>query len=494
MEENIDQSRWLIGSSEMAERIHAHDWAATPLGPVTGWSSRLKLMVEQVLANPLVSSLVCGPENLLIYNDAAARLYGSRHPAALGQPLPQIFPEGWVTVAKFYERVFAGESVQVIAQPLDTRGEATLATDIFDAVLTPVREDDGRVAYVHMVGSRVRAEVMLRESEERFRALTQGLPQLVWAADEGGLWTWASDQWANYTGQSQADNHQLGWLDALHPEDRARALQGWKEAHRTRRLDVEYRVRRALDGSYRWHQTRALPLKTGSGFGHRESRVLEWLGTSIDVEDLKQLQAQQAMLLGELEHRSRNLLALVRSISERSFEQSSGCNEFEVRLAVISRVQCFLSQGLGRPLQLSELLQAELRMHVLIPAKNITVRGPQVELPNDKASSIALAIHELMTNAVKHGALSQKDGRLTITWWVEQTENEPECLHLDWVEIGVTMADTGALKRNGFGRELIEHALSYQLQARTRLEFASNGVRCRIVIPLIPVSLSRRNQ
>lgn len=199
MEENIDQSRWLIGSSEMAERIHAHDWAATPLGPVTGWSSRLKLMVEQVLANPLVSSLVCGPENLLIYNDAAARLYGSRHPAALGQPLPQIFPEGWVTVAKFYERVFAGESVQVIAQPLDTRGEATLATDIFDAVLTPVREDDGRVAYVHMVGSRVRAEVMLRESEERFRALTQGLPQLVWAADEGGLWTWASDQWADYT-------------------------------------------------------------------------------------------------------------------------------------------------------------------------------------------------------------------------------------------------------------------------------------------------------
>ncbi|MBW4976607.1 hypothetical protein KZZ08_23690, partial [Roseovarius mucosus] len=83
-----------------------------PLGPSARWPERLKVMVEQVLASPLVASLVCGPERLLIYNDAAARLYGARHPEGLGRPLARTFPEGWGTVAAFYARAFAGEAVQ----------------------------------------------------------------------------------------------------------------------------------------------------------------------------------------------------------------------------------------------------------------------------------------------------------------------------------------------------------------------------------------------
>lgn len=127
-------------------------------------------MVEQVLASPLVSSLVCGPERLLIYNNAAAKFYGARHPAALGHSLPETFPEGWTTVAPFYERAFAGNTAQVAGPPLDTRGEGE-AMDVFDAMLTPVRETDGHVAYVHMIGfeigARVRGEAALRTSEAR---------------------------------------------------------------------------------------------------------------------------------------------------------------------------------------------------------------------------------------------------------------------------------------------------------------------------------------
>ncbi|GEP07362.1 GAF domain-containing protein [Methylobacterium oxalidis] len=158
----------------MAGRIRAHDWAATSLGASEAWSDRLKLMVEQVLASPLVSTLVCGPGRVLIYNDAAARLYGDRHPAALGRPIPKTFPEGWATVAPLYERAFAGETISVARQPLDTRGEGDPAADAFDATLTPVRES-GAVAHVHMIGTevgeRLRAETALRESEERQRFL-----------------------------------------------------------------------------------------------------------------------------------------------------------------------------------------------------------------------------------------------------------------------------------------------------------------------------------
>ena len=177
----------------MAARIREYEWAATPLGPVSGWSDRLKIMVEQVLASPHVASLVCGPERLLIYNDAAARLYGDRHPAALGRPLPDTFPEGWATVDCFYERAFAGETVQVAGQPLDTRGEGGL-TDIFDALLTPARENDGHIAYVVMsgteIGARIRAERRFRETEERYRslfnAIDEGLAIVEMIYDDAG--------------------------------------------------------------------------------------------------------------------------------------------------------------------------------------------------------------------------------------------------------------------------------------------------------------------
>ncbi|WP_160939386.1 PAS domain S-box protein [Teichococcus coralli] len=165
----------------MAGRVRAHDWAATPLGPAKEWSSRFKLMVETVLISPHIASLACGPEQILIYNDAAARLYGARRSLALGRPLSETFPEGWATVAPLYARAFAGEVVQVAAQPLDTRGEGK-AADAFEATLMPMRDDTGAVIAVHMigqeVGARLRAEAALRDSEARLAADLVGMQRL----------------------------------------------------------------------------------------------------------------------------------------------------------------------------------------------------------------------------------------------------------------------------------------------------------------------------
>ena len=154
---------WPRGDDAMAARIRAFDWGATPLGAITTWSERLKIMVEQTLASTQVSSLVCGPKRILIYNAAAAALYGIRHPAALGRPLPETFPEGWATVAPHYARAFAGEAVEVKGQHLDTRGEGA-ARDVFDALLMPVRETDGHIAYVHMIGSEISEQPRNRQS------------------------------------------------------------------------------------------------------------------------------------------------------------------------------------------------------------------------------------------------------------------------------------------------------------------------------------------
>jgi two-component sensor histidine kinase len=105
-----------------------------------------------------------------------------------------------------------------------------------------------------------------------------------------------------------------------------------------------------------------------------------------------------------------------------------------------------------------------------------------VELPTAAAQAIGLAIHELATNAVKYGALAQPDGKLHITWSVISDGAEPQ-VNLEWRESGVEMPATRS-QRKGYGSELIERALPYQLNAKTKFEFAADGIRCAIIVPI----------
>lgn len=281
-------TQWPRGDGEMSSRIRDLDWATSSLGDIARWSDRLRVMVELILASPLVSSLVCGPERVLIYNDAAAKLYGDRHPAALGRSLPETFPEGWATVAPFYERAFTGETVQVAGQPLDTRGEGD-ATDVFDALLTPVHGTDGRVAFVHMmgteIGARAREEAVLRESEARQSLLIGSWAQAVWETDAEGVVVADSPSWRAYTGLTLEGWLGYGWLDAIHPDERGDAERQWREAIAARGLvNAEFRLR-APDGGWRWTNIRAAPVRNARG------EIEKWAGMNIDIEDRKRSEA-----------------------------------------------------------------------------------------------------------------------------------------------------------------------------------------------------------
>src|SRR3954447_19772977 len=126
------------------------------------------------------------------------------------------------------------------------------------------------------------AEERLRESEQRWRGLTEALPQLVWSATPDGACDYFSTQWTEHTGVPEPDLLGWRWLATLHPDDREPTRRLWTDSVAGRGpYDVEYRVRRS-DGVYRWFKTRGTPIRDSAG------RVVKWFGTCTDISDLRQ--------------------------------------------------------------------------------------------------------------------------------------------------------------------------------------------------------------
>jgi two-component sensor histidine kinase len=193
--------------------------------------------------------------------------------------------------------------------------------------------------------------------------------------------------------------------------------------------------------------------------------------------------------MAELQHRTRNLLSVVQSIANQTIRSSSSLETFGIqfgnRLRALSRVQSLLARVEDQTIDLHALVTSELVAHSggEIEPEKITVTGPGVALPPSAAQALGLALHELATNAVKYGALAQAKGKLVVAWELNAGYRTSE-LAMEWRESGISMPADGSQKRRGYGSELIERALPYQLGAKTSFDFGSDGVRCAIVVPV----------
>ncbi len=191
--------------------------------------------------------------------------------------------------------------------------------------------------------------------------------------------------------------------------------------------------------------------------------------------------AGEAAADGALEFRIRNMLAIVRSLFSRTLSAGGSLDEvadhFRGRFDVFARYQT----GAGRPdggRDLQVMLWDEL--HSFEFDDRVTTTGPDTRIPDETALTVALAIHELVTNSIKFGALSHAtgEGRVAIVWTLDGM-----LLNLRWEETGVPIVTTAPVKR-GFGREFIEHALPYQLDTDSSFELRPGGVVCTMIVPL----------
>lgn len=214
-------------------------------------------------------------------------------------------------------------------------------------------------------------------------------------------------------------------------------------------------------------------------------------GPGIDRDETTRLrnalaaaEMRERALNHELQHRVRNMLAVIRSIYRRSRENGASQDEFaehfEGRLTAVARYQSHVDE-VGSGIEIEDMVRDELLGSTALDGPNCSIGGPPLLLKQKLAELLGLAIHELATNSIKFGALAQ-DGRLDVAWSIEDFEGSRR-LRFRWTETGVSVASS-APRPAGFGRQLIEEALPYQLGAVTSFDLKPGGLICTIVLPL----------
>jgi len=234
---------------------------------------------------------------------------------------------------------------------------------------------------------------------------------------------------------------------------------------------AEYRVRRP-NGEVRWCASTAAATK------NRDGKVVRISGVTVDITERREAEERQALLAREVDHRAKNAMAIVQSIVRltKAGSISSYISIIEGRIKALSRAHALLSSSRWQGADLDKLADEELAPYRSSHVDRLGIFGPKVTLEPTKAQTLALALHELATNAVKYGALSSASGKLAL-WW----ETQPDALTIHWHE--TAGPETHAPSVTGFGTQIITGSIERQLGGKTKFEWLPAGLRCTLTIP-----------
>jgi PAS domain S-box-containing protein len=258
----------------------------------------------------------------------------------------------------------------------------------------------------------------------------------------------------------------------LHAEDLARLQAALDSiAEHGPAFQAEFRVRRP-NGELRWCIGSAAASFDGEG------RIVRLSGVTIDITERKQAEERQALLAREVDHRARNALALVQSIVRltRAEDVDSYVAAVEGRIKALARAHTVLSQTRWQGADLAGLVDEELAPYRNGDAEKIAAAGPDIVLQPATAQTLALALHELASNAAKYGALSAMTGRLRLGWQLSNNQ-----LVLNWSETGGPVARTPVVQ--GFGTRIIVTSIERQLGGKVAFEWRPEGLHCTFSIP-----------
>ena len=334
------------------------------------------------------------------------------------------------------------------------------------------------------ITARKAAEAALREREAEFRAAFEQASVAMSEVDcATGRLLRVNAAYARLVGRPAEEIAGRPFSDLVHPDDRERDLEGFRRVCRGEApgRDVAKRYVRP-DGSVRWAELTSAPVRDAAG------RIVRTVAVVQDVTERRMAEERQALLVREVDHRAKNVLAVVQAalrLTPRG-DAEAYARAVEGRVMALARAHTLLAAGRWTGAGLRALLEAELAPFLSAPAGDgdaaprAELRGPDVLLPPAAAQALSMALHELATNATKHGALSSAGGRVAVSWRVTEGGRT---LRLRWAEAGGPPV-AGAPERRGFGSRVVEATLRGQLGGTVRKLWEPDGLICEIAVPL----------
>jgi PAS domain S-box-containing protein len=464
----------------MGQEIAEFDWQSVGL-PLGAWPMALRHAVSIILRSSLPTSVLWGPQKRLIYNTAYLEMLGPRRSNALGRPFFEVWREVSPGGREVLEAAFRGIPSFYQETPIRLlHDDGHVDQRWFSFWQIPIVGPDDSV------GGIISGCMDVTERVRHRMALGDRDAHLTLALAAGQIAPWVVDQRTGEPISSPELNRMLGLPEdakptmeeltaGYFPGEMERLQTAFNEALESRKThyEIEYRHIRANDGAVRWLLLRAHIERAPDG---EPARVI---GVVVDITDRKEAEERLRLLAKEVDHRANNLLTVVQGLVQLDVSQDVPTYRASLtgRISALAHAHRLLSESRWTGASLERLIAEELGPYAEGDRVQIKRPNRDVLLSPVVAQSIAMALHELATNASKYGALSVSTGSVRVSC----TRTAPDRMQLTWTETGGPRVEPPS--RLGVGLAVINRALAGVAEGAVRFDWLPEGLRCEIAFP-----------
>lgn len=325
-------------------------------------------------------------------------------------------------------------------------------------------------------------EQQLYESEAKFHAIADSVDQMIWSTLPDGYHDYYNQRWHKFTGVAEGATDGEGWNNVFHPDDQEKARALWQRSLKTGEpYEVEFRLRHH-SGDYRWVLGRAQPVRGENG------TIIRWYGSCTDIHEIKVAEQQRQLMLGEMNHRVKNTLAMVNVMVSQTLRQADNMEDAQAsihsRIAMMARAHDQLINANWTETRINEVIKAALAPHRTGEGR-FAICGPDLPIGSKQALALTMALHELSTNATKYGALSAENGKIRVEWGI--ADDDEGNFYFGWTESGGPPVQKPT--RGGFGSRMIKQALAGYFDGTAELAYEPEGLKFKLIAPRTGLTL-----